>query len=84
MFSTCIKPSIYIIMYLNCICINIMFLNYHSRVFSYFERFDPKSAGTDNTYVTIYPLGEDFVTSSEGDIIHSFDPVTLETKGRVS
>ena len=39
---------------------------------------------SDNSVVTIYPIGRDFVATSETHIIHSFDDETLETKDRVS
>ena len=38
---------------------------------------------TDNDFINIYPIGRDFVAASESDVIHSFDPETLETKDRV-
>ena len=39
---------------------------------------------TDNTCINIYPIGGDFVATSESDVVLSFDPETLETKDRVS
>lgn len=39
---------------------------------------------SDNDLVNIYPIGRDFVAATESDVIHSFDPETLETKDRVS
>ena len=38
---------------------------------------------TDNTWVTTYPMGKDFIVATEGDIVYCFDPVTLETKAKV-
>ena len=38
---------------------------------------------TDNACINIYPIGRDFVASSESDVVLSFDPETLETKDRV-
>ena len=37
---------------------------------------------TDNAVVTIYPMGEEWVASSETDIVSTFDPETLEIKAR--
>ena len=39
---------------------------------------------TDNACINIYPIGGDFVATSESDVVLSFDPETLETKDRVS
>ena len=39
---------------------------------------------TDNAVVNIYPIGSDFVATTESDVVLSFDPETLETKDRVS
>ena len=39
---------------------------------------------TDNACISIYPIGRDFVATSESDVVLSFDPETLETKDRVS
>ena len=39
---------------------------------------------TDNACISIYPIGGDFVATSESDVVLSFDPETLETKDRVS
>ena len=39
---------------------------------------------SDNDVVTIYPIGRDFIATSESNIIFSFDDETLETKDRVS
>ena len=39
---------------------------------------------TDNAFISIYPIGRDFVAASESDVVLSFDPETLETKDRVS
>ena len=39
---------------------------------------------TDNALVNIYPIGSDFVATTESDVVLSFDPETLETKDRVS
>ena len=39
---------------------------------------------TDNAFISIYPIGGDFVAASESDVVLSFDPETLETKDRVS
>ena len=39
---------------------------------------------TDNACINIYPIGSDFVATSESDVVFSFDPETLETKDRVS
>ena len=39
---------------------------------------------TDNACINIYPIGGDFVATSESDMVLSFDPETLETKDRVS
>ena len=39
---------------------------------------------SDNNLVTIYPIGRDFIATSESHIIYSFDDETLETKDRVS
>jgi len=39
---------------------------------------------SDNDLVNVYPIGHDFVAATESDVIHSFDPETLETKDRVS
>ena len=38
---------------------------------------------TDNAFINIYPIGGDFVATSESDVVLSFDPETLETKDRV-
>ena len=38
----------------------------------------------DNTWVTTFPMGEDLVVATESDTIYSFDPVTLDTKDKVS
>ena len=38
---------------------------------------------TDNACINIYPIGRDFVATSETDVVLSFDPETLETKDRV-
>ena len=38
---------------------------------------------TDNACINIYPIGGDFVATSESDVVLSFDPETLETKDRV-
>ena len=37
---------------------------------------------TDNALVTIYPMGEEWVASTETDIVSTFDPETLEIKER--
>ena len=39
---------------------------------------------SDNNDITIYPIGRDFIATSESNIIYSFDDETLETKDRVS
>jgi len=39
---------------------------------------------SENGIINIYPIGRDFVATTESDVIHSFDPETLETKDRVS
>ena len=39
---------------------------------------------SDNACINIYPIGGDFVATSETDVVLSFDPETLETKDRVS
>ena len=39
---------------------------------------------TENACINIYPIGGDFVATSESDVVLSFDPETLETKDRVS
>lgn len=49
---------------------------------SFFEGLDTLR-NYDNNWVTSYPMGEDFVVASEGDIVYRFDPVTLEAKNRV-
>ena len=49
----------------------------------YFEKVS-LNVEYDNTWVTTYPMGEDFIVATEGDAVYSFDPVTLETKEKVS
>ena len=39
---------------------------------------------TDNACINIFPIGRDFMATSETDVVLSFDPETLETKDRVS
>jgi len=39
---------------------------------------------SDNNVVNIYPIGTDFIATSETHIIFSFNDETLETKDRVS
>ena len=51
---------------------------------SSFTKLCQKTEKRDNTWVTTYPMGEDFIVASEGDAVFSFDPGTLETKKKVS
>ena len=50
---------------------------------SYFSQLSPDNM-SDNDLVNIYPVGGGLVAATETDIVHSFDPETLETKERVS
>ena len=49
---------------------------------SFFKELGP-NFDYDNTWVTTYPIGEDYVIASEFDIMYTFDPVTLDTKDKV-
>ena len=51
---------------------------------SSFTKLGRNNERRDNTWVTTYPMGEDFIVASEGDTVFSFDPVTLEIKKKVS
>ena len=59
--------------------VNLLLSIFFCRMLSVFNVTD----FTDNDFVNIYPIGRDFVAASESDVIHSFDPETLETKDRV-
>ncbi|XP_047353486.1 carotenoid isomerooxygenase isoform X1 [Vespa velutina] len=46
--------------------------------------FNPSESISDNTMISVYPLGDEYYTFTESPIIHRIDPETLETKGRVN
>ena len=47
-------------------------------------RFLSQFTLTDNCLVNIYPIGEDYVASTESDSLHKIDKDTLESKEKVN
>ena len=39
---------------------------------------------SDNAMISVYPLGEELYAFAETPFIHSIDPVTMDTTGRVN
>ncbi|XP_015179593.1 PREDICTED: carotenoid isomerooxygenase [Polistes dominula] len=46
--------------------------------------FNPSESFSDNTMISVYPLGDEYYTFTESPVIHRIDPETLETKNRVN
>ncbi|KAI4490947.1 hypothetical protein M0802_010621 [Mischocyttarus mexicanus] len=46
--------------------------------------FNPSESFSDNTMISVYPLGDEYYTFTESPVIHRIDPETLETKDRVN
>lgn len=38
---------------------------------------------SDNTMISVYPLGDEYYTFTESAVMHRIDPKTLETLGKV-
>ena len=48
------------------------------------QMLSPNYEPSDNNNFNLYPLGDDIVVAQESNIIHIIDPITLDTKDRVS
>lgn len=46
--------------------------------------FNPAENSSDNSMISVYPIGDEYYTFTEVPVIHRIDPETLETIGKVN
>lgn len=58
---------------------------YMYRISTLFKQLrDPSGSGTDNCFITVTPVGNELIVSTEGDYVHQIDPNTLNSVERAS